>query len=166
MMNKNSIKKITATAMLFTVTLVLSATESALWQPVGGVRLGLANVVVMFALLSLGVRSACSIGVLKSLFVLLTRGLTAGILSLSGFALSFLVLLLLHRLARERISYILLSVSGALAHNIGQLIMVTLLFDSRLALYYLPILGITGILTGIITASVLRICMPVLDSIK
>ncbi len=164
-MDKKEIKKLTATAILFAVALVLSLLESLLWQPVGGVRLGLSNVVVMFALFSLGVGPACSIGVLKCFFVLLTRGLPAGILSLSGFALSFLILVLLHRVFRDRISYILLSVSGALAHNTAQLAVVSLLFNTPLALYYLPILGISGIIAGIITATVLRICMPILNKI-
>ncbi len=133
-MNSDRIKNMTATAMLFALAIVLSLIESLLWQPINGAKLGLSNMVVMFAMTSLGYSSALGIGTLKSIFVFLTRGATAGLLSFGGFALSFCVMLILHRLLKDKLSYLLLSVVGALGHNLGQLIIISALYSSSLAL--------------------------------
>ncbi len=164
-MGGQNIKRLTATALLLALALVLTIVESLVWQPTNGVKLGLSNIVIMFALTSLGGGSAVSIGALKSGFVFLTRGMTAGILSFGGFLLSICVMILLLRLFRGKVSYLLLSVCGALAHNLGQLLIISLLYDSALALYYLPILGIAGVITGAVTAILLRLCLPILQKI-
>ena len=110
--------------MLFALALVLSFVESMLVPVLGlmpAMKLGLSNIVVMDALLFLGRRQAYALVVLKALFAFLTRGFTAGMLSFLGGTLSFLVLCLI-LLWPGKVSGLIFSVCGALAHNAGQLL--------------------------------------------
>ena len=84
--------------MLFALSMALSFLESMLTPFFGlmpAMKLGLSNIVVMYAVLFLNRRSALYLMLLKALFALLTRGVTAGFLSLCGGALSLAVFCLL-----------------------------------------------------------------------
>lgn len=84
--------------MLFALSMALSFLESMLTPFFGlmpAMKLGLSNIVVMYAVLFLNHRSALYLVLLKALFALLTRGVTAGFLSLCGGALSLAVFCLL-----------------------------------------------------------------------
>ena len=116
-------KEVALLGVLFALAMALSFMESALTPLLGllpAMKLGLSNVVVMFALLFLPRRQALLLAVLKAVFALLTRGVTAGFLSLCGGGASFAVLCLLLAWPRPVTGFIF-SVCGALAHNIGQL---------------------------------------------
>lgn len=148
--------------MLFALALVLSLLESAVAPLLGlmpAMKLGLANLVVMYALLFLGRGQAYTLVVLKAAFGLLTRGFTAGVLSFLGGSLSFLVLCLL-LLWPGTISGALFSACGALAHNIGQLCGAAWLLSSRAALGYAPILLIAGLIVGMLTWWLLKAMLP------
>lgn len=150
---------------IFALALVLTVAENALPSlplPVPGVKFGLSNIAVMYALIFLSKGQAYSIGVLKAMFVFVTRGLIAGILSLSGGILSLTAMLILLAVFRERISYTILSISGALAHNIGQFVVITVIYAGMYMWAYLPVLIISGIVAGVITATLLRVVIPAL----
>ena len=87
--------------MLFALAIALSYLESLVSPLLGlmpAIKLGLSNIVVMYALLFLRTRTALLLVVLKALFAFLTRGATAGFLSLCGGALSLAVMLVLLQL--------------------------------------------------------------------
>lgn len=157
-------KYITYMAMLLTLTIVLSIFESMLpsFTAIPGVKLGLANIVVMFALFFIGKKHAFALNAAKGLFVLITRGAVAGILSLCGGMLSILVIILLHCIFREKISYMILSISGAVSHNIGQIIAVSIMLNAY-AYMYLPILIVSGVIMGSITGILLKTLLPALS---
>ena len=131
-----------------------------------GVKLGLSNIVTMYALFFLGPLPAAVIVVLKSGFVLLTRGVVAFLLSLSGGILSVLVMIAVLAVTRRKASYLLVSVFGAVFHNIGQLITASLLTQPSLFLAYLPVLLLSGVGMGIITGAILKIVLPALGRLK
>ncbi|MDD4850323.1 MAG: Gx transporter family protein, partial [Gemmiger sp.] len=109
--------------MLFALAIALSFMESLISPFFGlmpAMKLGLSNIVVMFALLYLGKRQALALVVLKAGFALLTRGATAGFLSFCGGITAFLALCLLLHFPLPATGYIFSAV-GALAHNFGQL---------------------------------------------
>ena len=84
--------------MLFALAIALSFAESAIAPLLGlmpAIKLGLSNIVVMYALLGLGRKQAAALAVLKALFAFLTRGFTAGALSFLGGACSLAVMCLL-----------------------------------------------------------------------
>ena len=155
------------TGMLFALAMTLSFLESLVSPLLGlmpAMKLGLANIVVMYALVFLRGRTALMLVLLKALFSFLTRGSTAGFLSLCGGLLSFLVLWLLLRAPFVVTGYIF-SACGALAHNLGQLLGAALLLSSRLALGYAPALMVAGLAAGAVTALLSRALFPMLGRI-
>ena len=166
-MRSDAAKRVALTGMLFALAIVLSFAESALTPLLGlppGVKLGLANVVVMYALFFSSRRQALALVVLKAGFGFLTRGATAGILSLCGGLVSFLLMVLLMLPAR-RPSVLLISVAGALGHNMGQLAAIRVLMGAG-SLYYAPVLVISGVVMGALTATSLRVLLPAFSRIR
>lgn len=161
-------KQLVLTALLFAVALVLSVVENSLPPVSGGVpgvKLGLSNIAVMFALFFLYKRQALIIAVLKAFFVVITRGPIAGLLSLSGGVLSIAVMVLLMFAFKDRISYLILSIAGAIAHNLGQFVIVSLIYTNMYLLVYLPVLLIAGIIAGIATSTLLKFILPALKKL-
>lgn len=154
--------------LLAALALVLTAVESMmpplpLMPP--GAKLGLSNIVTMYAAGAAGLGPALCIAVVKGLFSGLTRGVTAMLMSLSGGILSTLVMWLLLRLKSRPFGLIGLGVSGALSHNAAQLLVAALL-TTPAVVYYIPWLIIFGVLAGILTGMVLNVIMPLLDKLK
>lgn len=159
----NKTQQMVLTALLFAVALVLAVVENMLPPlpvAVPGVKFGLSNIAVMYALFFLGKRQAYPIGILKSLFVFITRGGIAGLLSLFGGILSITVMVLLMTLFHERITYLVISIFGAVFHNAGQFIVIAIIYTGMNIWAYLPVLLISGLAAGMVTATLLRFIMP------
>lgn len=157
-MRSQKAREVAWTGMLFALAIALSFLESAVAPLLGlmpAMKLGLSNLVVMYALLFLNTRTARELVLLKALFALLTRGPTAGFLSLCGGVLSFLVLLVLLHLPASPGEFIF-TVSGALAHNVGQLIGASVLLSSAMALGYAPVLLVAGLCVGALSCVLSR----------
>ena len=158
-------RKIALTGILFALAIAFSVIEAWTAPFLGlppGVKLGLANIVVMYALLFLSRRYALALAVLKAGFALLTRGSVAGLLSLTGGLLSLLVMTLM-MLPHRRPSMVLLSVAGALAHNAGQLLIVSLLMGRAVFFTSAPVLLASGVGMGVLTSLLLRALLPALQ---
>lgn len=163
--NLKKTKDMVLTALLFAMALVLSFIENSLppiLVQVPGVKIGLSNIAVMYALFFLGKRQAFSIAVLKAFFVFLIRGLVGSALAFSGGILSIIVMSLLMLIFREKISYLILSIFGAVFHNIGQFIAISFIYSNMFLWVYLPVLLIAGVLAGIATSVLLRFILPAL----
>lgn len=164
-MKKYNTKKTALLGLLFALAMVLSFFEGALSPLLGlppGVKPGLANIVVMYAFLYLGKSHALVLVVLKAMFGMLTRGATAGLLSLGGGLLSLFVLMLLC-LIKRRPTMLIISSTSAIFHNIGQLIVLSILVSGNLyTLYYMPVLLISGLVMGGITSLSLNAVLPAL----
>ncbi|HIV43072.1 MAG TPA: Gx transporter family protein [Candidatus Faecalibacterium avium] len=160
-------KQTALSGMLFALAMALSFAEGSLTIPglLPGMKLGLANVVVMYALLFMGAGQALILDLLKALFVFLVSGPTAGFLSLCGGMLSLLVMWLLYDVLAVRPTWFILSVSGAFAHNIGQLLGAAAIISSSLSFYYAPVMLVLGLAMGALTALVLRALLPALDKL-
>lgn len=157
-------RRVALGGVLFALAMVLSFAESSIAPLLGlapGMKLGLANVVVMYALLFLGGRAALALVLLKALFGLLTRGAVAGLLSLCGGLLSLLVMLALLR-GPLRPTGLILSACGAIAHNLGQLLAAGAVLSSAMALGYAPVLLVSGLAMGALTSLVLKALLPAL----
>lgn len=114
-----------------------------------GVKLGLANAVTIVALCVLGKKEAILITELRIILMAFMFGkIFAMIFSISGSILSLLVMLFLKR--TQKFSNIGISVSGAVMHNVGQIIAAAILLHTKAILYYLPVLIIAGVIAGII----------------
>ena len=150
-------------AVLAALALGLSTLEGlfpiSLLVPLPGVKLGLANIVTVFALYQLGAGAALAILLTRCLLGGLFAGnLSAMLFSVLGGLTAMLVMIFLRRL--PKLSVYGVSIGGAAAHNIGQMAAAVITLGSTMVLGYLPFLLavslFTGALTGFITALLLR----------
>ena len=111
----------------------------------------------MYAAGSLGLPSALFLAVFKGLFSLMTRGVVAGLMSLSGGVVSTFFMWLL--LKKTKSSLGVVGVCGALCHNAAQLCVAYLLTTTSV-LFYVPFLLLFGVLTGLLTGLVLKATLP------
>mgnify|MGYP004500845855 FL=1 len=163
------VKRLALMGLLFALAMALSFLESllpALPMLPPGIRLGLSNIVTMYALFVLGPVSGYTIAVLKALFVLLTRGAVAAAMSAAGGVFSVTIMLLLSLLPGIKEQYLLLSVFGGAAHNIGQLVMARFIINNQYVWYYFPVLLAAGLLMGAITGMALRVVLPYLNRLN
>ena len=142
--------KVAQYGLLTALALVLSWLESLL-PPLGapGVKLGLPNLAVVFALYRLGWKDACVISLVRVVLVTLLFGNGAALAySVAGAALSLSLMGLLKKTGK--FSSVGVSVAGGVAHNAGQiLVAMALLETSRLA-WYLPVLWVSGTIAGVL----------------
>ncbi|MEE0587428.1 MAG: Gx transporter family protein [Faecalibacterium sp.] len=162
--NYNKTHSIALSGLLFALAMALSFIEGTLVIPglLPGMKLGLANIVVMYALFFMGPKQALVLDVLKAFFVFLVSGWTAGFLSLCGGLLSLLVMWLLYYHCPLRPTWFILSVCGALAHNIGQLLGASVILSTAVSLYYAPVMLVLGLVMGMLTSVTLRAMLPAL----
>ena len=163
------VKRLALMGLLFALAMALSFLESllpALPMLPPGIRLGLSNIVTMYALFVLGPVSGFTIAVLKALFVLLTRGAVAAAMRAAGGVFSVTIMLLLSLLPGIKEQYLLLSVFGGAAHNIGQLVMARFIINNQYVWYYFPVLLAAGLLMGAITGMALRVVLPYLNRLN
>lgn len=161
-------KKITELAVLFAAAIALSWLESLIPLPSGlvGIKLGLSNIATMYCLFFLGKGQAFTLAALKAFFAFLTRGVTAGLMSLCGGLTSVIAMALVIFLFKDKISLIMISVIGGILHNIAQLFVACLLTQNLYSMYYLPVLLVAGTIAGVITGIVLKTVLPALNRIK
>lgn len=164
-MRSQRARKIALMGLLMALSIALSYLESlvpAIPGMVPGIKLGLSNIATMYCLFFLGVVPAALIVLVKSAFALLVRGVASGLFSFCGGVLSVVVMALLVRLnkKRERVSKAIVSVGGAVFHNMGQLLAASLFLSTSIVWYYAPVLVISGVFMGLITAAILRAVEP------
>ena len=152
--------------LMLALALALSFLESMLpvlpFLPVG-VKLGLSNIVVMYCLFFGGAKESISVCFLKSAFVMLMRGPVGGALSFAGGLLSVAIMALLKRVLG--LSNGILSIFGAVSHNIGQLVLASVILKSVYTFYYLPVMIVSGAVMGVITGVLLKLVMPYLQHV-
>lgn len=144
-------KRLVLFAMLTAVAMILSYVESLL-PSVGipGVKMGLANIAVIFALFRFGWKEAAALSLVRVVLVSLLFGSVGAMLySLAGAVLSLAVMALLRRI--DRFSTVGVSVAGGVAHNAGQILMAMLILQTKQLLGYLPVLAVSGIAGGVLT---------------
>lgn len=148
--------------VMVALALVFGYIEHLVPLPIGiyGIKLGLANLVVVVMLYSFKWYTALSVNLLRIFISFLLFGsATSLIYSLCGGILSFCLMLLISNLKKPSFSVIGVSICGAIAHNIGQICAAVLLLDELRIAFYLPVLIIVGAITGTLIG---LIAMPIL----
>lgn len=149
------------------LALVLSLLERLLPPLVSiapGIKLGLANVVVLLMLYTAGPFDALLVNGLRVLMMgLLFTNLQTLLYSATGAALSFLIM---WALKRTRLSVVGVSIAGAVAHNTGQLLMAVWVVHSPQLILYLPVLCLAGVVTGLLMGLVAKGVMRALRHLR
>jgi heptaprenyl diphosphate synthase len=138
-------------ALTTAIALVLSFIESQIpaFVAVPGVKMGLPNIAIVYALYRLGWKEAAMISLIRVVLVSLLFGSAASFLySFAGAVLSLLGMTLLKKTGK--FTEIVVSVAGGVLHNIGQIAMASIILETDALRYYLPFLLVSGILAGVV----------------
>ena len=144
-------KRVAISALFASLALIFSYIEAILPAAPGipGIKLGIANLVVIIAMYRLDSRYALTINLIRIFLAgFMFSGLYGAIYSLCGCILSFAVMCLLKK--SDAFSVVGVSMGGGVAHNIGQLSIAAILVSSPQIFYYLPVLIISGTVSGIL----------------
>ncbi len=150
--SKISSSRMTALCGIFiALAMVLSYLESLvpISFAIPGIKLGLANIVTIIALVKLGLKPALIISIGRVLLSGLLFGNPATIMySMAGALLSIAVMFIVRKLKLLAITGT--SVCGAVAHNLGQLIVAAIVIENTKIFYYMAVLSVSGIIAGIL----------------
>ena len=167
-MRNGGASRVALSGLLTSLMLVFGLIERQfpLPVPVPGIKLGLANSVLLYSLYMLGIRQSILLMLLKALLSwLIYMNMSAMLYSLAGGVLSLLAMILIMRV--KGVSIIGVSAIGAVFFNVGQILMaVAILHTPQLIVTYLPILMISGVLTGVLTGIIARMVMNHLKALK
>ncbi|HBN56254.1 MAG TPA: heptaprenyl diphosphate synthase [Lachnospiraceae bacterium] len=156
-MDKKKTEEIARLGLLTSLALIASYVELLIPVPIGipGVKLGLANLVIVWALYGLRPAEAFAVNGMRILLSGFMFGNLSMILySLAGALLSFLCMYLAKR--SGAFSVIGVSLAGGVAHNVGQLLVAMLVLESLNLIYYGPVLLLSGLMTGLLIGIVTR----------
>ena len=166
-MRRKSAQNIALSGLLTSLMLVFGLIERQfpLTAAIPGVKLGLANSVLLYSLYMLVVKQSFVLMLLKALMSwLIYTNMSAMFYSLGGGFLSLVAMILLHRM--KGVSIIGVSALGAVFFNVGQiLVAVVMLNTPQLIVTYLPILMISGVVTGVLTGVVAQMVMKHLKAL-
>lgn len=123
--------------------------------PVPGVKLGLANIITIIAIVFLDFKDVVLIVFIRCLVVaVLSKGVTALPFSLTGGLLSAVIMWLCYKYMARVFSIKGISIIGAITHNLAQLTVASFILRESILFYYLPILLISALVTGLITGTI------------
>ncbi|MCM1134514.1 MAG: Gx transporter family protein [Clostridium sp.] len=152
--------------LLLAFALILSYVETLVPLQIGipGVKLGLANLAVVLCLYLLGWREALLLTVVKAfLSGLLFGNLFMILYSLAGAVLSAVFMILLKKSGWFHIPAV--SACGGVMHNMGQLLIAMKVVDTYGVLYYLPVLIVAGLITGLVLGMAASLLLPGLQKL-
>ena len=142
-------KRLTTAAVTVAVALILSFVESQIpaFVAIPGVKVGLANIAVIFTLYKLGTKTAIVVSILRVAMVSMLFGNVASLIySISGAILSLAIMILLKKLTP--LSTVAVSVCGGVMHNVGQIAAASVMLETNVVIYYLPFLLVAGTVAG------------------
>ena len=166
-MNRKT-KKIAFVGVLASLAMVLSYFELLLppiYAGLPGIKMGLPNIVIIFALYRFGIKEAAAISFVRLICVSLLFGTVMTFAySLAGAALSLLLMWLLKHLDLFSITGV--SVVGGISHNIGQILVAILLLGRFEIGYYLIVLTVTGTVAGTLIGIAASYLLKLLKKVK
>lgn len=151
--HSNKIRRLVIMSILLAIALTIFMIEVQIpvIAPIPGIKLGLSNIITLMAILYLGKKEAFSILILRIIIGSIFSGQVISLMySFGGGILCFIVMTIACEFLKKE--YIpLISVLGAIAHNIGQISIAIILINSTKIIFYLPMLLLSGIITGFFT---------------
>ena len=147
---KRNTKKLTLLAMMITFAIILSYVESRIpsFVAIPGIKVGLANIVVIFVLYTIGIKEAIIISAIRvGIISVLFGNIMSLAYSIAGAFLSLLVMFILKKLTPLKL--IAVSVVGGVMHNVGQIAVAAMILETAVVVYYLPFLILSGTIAGV-----------------
>lgn len=143
------IRQITTMGMLVALAMVLGFVETLIPINLGipGMKLGLANIVVVIALFLFDIKTAVVVSILRIILIAMTFGnMSMMFYSIAGASLSLLSMIAISKI--KSFSLISISIVGGIMHNVGQIICAAFVVRTNGVFTYLPVLMIAGLVSG------------------
>ena len=150
MRNKKTLQ-LTTLAFITAFAMILSFVESRIptFVAIPGVKVGLANIAVIFTLYKMGVKEAIAISMVRVLLISMLFGSPVSLIySICGATLSLLTMILLKKFTP--LTEVTISVTGGVMHNVGQIAAASFMLSTNVVIYYLPFLLVSGTIAGIV----------------
>ncbi|MBE6900343.1 MAG: Gx transporter family protein [Ruminococcaceae bacterium] len=144
-------KKVAMLGLSIALAMIMSYIEVLvpLSFAVPGIKMGLANIVIIFVLYKIGTKEAILVSLIRVILVsLLFSNVMAMWYSLAGAVLSLGIMWILKK--TDKFSVVGVSIAGGIMHNVGQIIMAVIVLGTEQIALYLPVLIITGTATGVV----------------
>ena len=143
--------KVAHFGVLVALALILSYVET--WIPINfgipGIKLGLSNLVVIISIYKYGFKKSFFLGITKVLLSnILFGNLSSMFFGLTGMLCSVFLMCILKK--TRKFSVIGISMAGAIAHNLGQIFIAMFIVQSFAIIFYLPVLLLSGMITGVL----------------
>ena len=138
-------------AFIIAFAMILSFVESRIpaFVAIPGVKVGLANIAVIFTLYKLGVKEAITVSIIRVLMIAMLFGSAVSLIySVCGAILSLASMILLKKLTP--LTEVAVSVTGGVMHNVGQIAAASFMLSTNVVIYYLPFLLVSGTIAGIV----------------
>ncbi len=140
-------QKIGLLGVFTALAMILSFVESQIPSLVPGIKLGLPNIAIIIILYLFSAKEAFIVSIIRVILTsLLFTSIPTMIYSLAGAILSLIFMIIL----KKSFAVITVSMIGAIFHNIGQILVAILITNTNSLIYYLPVLIISGLISGII----------------
>ena len=143
--------KVAFLGMFAAFAMILSFIESQIpsFVAIPGIKLGLPNIAIIIILYKFGTKEAITVSIVRVLLTSLLFGSILSMLySIAGAVLSLTAMVLLKKI--NKLSTVTVSVVGGVCHNTGQITVACLVTETAQLLYYLPVLIISGVVSGVI----------------
>ena len=138
-------------AFVVAFAMILSFVESRIPALVAipGVKVGLANIAVIFTLYKFGVKEAITVSIIRVLLISMLFGSPVSLIySIAGATLSLASMVLLKKLTP--LTEVAISVTGGVMHNVGQIATASFMLSTNVVVYYLPFLLVSGTVAGVV----------------
>lgn len=160
-------RKVAFLGLSIALAMILSFVESQIpvFTMIPGMKVGLPNLVIVFLLYRAGWKETVVVSLIRvGLVALLFGNLQSLIFSVSGAALSLIGMILLKKIGK--FSPVAVSVSGGVLHNVGQIIAACLWTQVAQVAYYLPVLLISGIFSGVVIGLLAAFLLKRLENVR
>ena len=161
------IRQITTMGMLVALAMVLGFVETLIPINLGipGMKLGLANIVVVIALFLFDIKTAVVVSILRIILIAMTFGnMSMMFYSIAGASLSLLSMIAVSKI--KSFSLISVSIIGGIMHNVGQIICAAFVVRTNGVFTYLPVLIIAGLVSGALIGIVAGLILVRLTNVK
>ena len=148
--NRNNNRKIAYCGIFVSLAIILSWVELVIQLPIfiPGIKLGLANIVTLIVMYYFNTRIALIVSIIRIIVCgILFSGFSGFLYSLSGAILSITIMIISKDILK--LSIYTVSILGGISHNIGQIFIASLVVKTNFSIY-VPILIISGFITGIL----------------
>lgn len=160
-------RKVAFLGLSIALSMILSFVESQIpvFTMIPGMKVGLPNLVIVFLLYRAGWKETVVVSLIRvGLVALLFGNLQSLIFSVSGAAFSLIGMILLKKIGK--FSPVAVSVSGGVLHNVGQIIAACLWTQVAQVAYYLPVLLISGICSGVVIGLLAAFLLKRLENVR